>query len=425
MNIRKMFVLLITLILVYIGFQCAFQLVSKGHNVEYTIKTSNVKLKVKEIYTRNEKDERNNYYFEIKDSNDTFTLELFHDFKNRNYVIKDIKYLKTDNYTCIYPIFKTEEQLTDILCIKDHIIYPYQSIKGKDKEIDSFKDSLVEIYTEEQYQNDLTNDIKKEGNTFYRNNLLDKHYLALENYKGLYLFNKKDIYKKMELFKNDQYKKTITAFYENKYITADYNQDYTFNEFYVVDIKTLKQSKVISNQALSLDAYTMGVVENKVYIYDKSKKEQYTVDLKNNTISKVGNTSSGIKVYANGAWKDYSSYDAFENEKTFHEYKVEDEKFEHYDRVDKIGNNLSGYYYLYKKEKDIYKVYKVSVQNLKVRTFLFETTNIENIVYQNDYIYYINGNTINYYKEDTYIKTILMNKELEFNKNLKFGLFIS
>lgn len=424
MNIKKMCLLLITLIIIYIVFQITFQFVSNGHTVEYTIKSDEVKLKVKEIYTRNELNEKNNYYFEISDSEQLFTFQIFEDLKKRNYVIKDIKYFKGEEYVCIYPIFKMTNQLTDILCIKDNILYPYQSIKGTNEEVDLFKESLSEFYREESYENNLKNDLKKDGITIYRNNILKNHYLALETYKGAAIFNKKDIYKKIDLFEKDQYKKDISTFYKNKYITADYNKDYTFNEFYVVDIKTSKQSKIISDNALSLDAYVMGTIEDKIYIYDRSKKEQYAVHLKNNTISKTGNASSGIKIYVNGEWKDYSSYDAYDSKKTFHLYEIEEERFTKFERVDKIGNILSGYYYFYEKEDDVYHVYRASVQNDAVLTYLFDTTNIENIVYEDQYIYYIHKNKINYY-DGLSEKTVLMNKELEFNKNLKFGIYVS
>jgi len=416
MNLKKLFSLLITLIIVYVIFQITFKFVSDGHSVEYTIKNGEVKLNVKEVYTKKEK---SNYYFEISDSNTIFNFQIFDNLKERNYVINEIKYLKANEYTCIYPIFKNKESLTDILCMKDSIIYPYQSIKGINNNIDEFKESLKEYYSEEKYEDNLSNNLKKDGITIYRNNILDNHFLALENYKGISIINKKDINKKIELFENDQYKKEITGFYKSKYIAADYNQGYTFNKFYVVDIKTLKQDKIISNNTLNLDGYTMSTMEDKMYIYDKSNKEQYTVNLKNKSINKVGNASSGIKVYQNGKWNNYSSYDAYDKKTLFNSYKIKDKKYENYERVDKLDN----YYYLYKKDGDLYHVYRLLLQNEKILTYLFDTTNIENIEYVDNYIYYLNKNEIKYY-DNNYIKTVLLNKELEFNDSLKFGIYI-
>lgn len=425
MNIKKMFYLFLSLIVVYLLFQVILKFTSHGHVVNYDLKAEDIKLEIKEVYTRNEKNEENNYYFEIKDKNNTFTFQIFDDLKQRNYVIKEIAYLQGENYTCIYPTFKTKEQLTDILCMKNDIIYPYQTIKGTDEEVDSFKEALKEIYDEGKYQNDLSDTLKKESITIYRKNILSSHFLAVENYKGLYLINTKDIYKKVELLENDQYKKEVTTFYQDKYITADYNQMYTFNEFYVVDIKNGKQSKIISNTSLNLDAYVMGTIDSKVFVYDRSNKEQYSVNLKNNSISKVGNTSSGIQIYENKTWHDFSSYDAYKEKVLFHEYKIKDEKWSQYARVDKIGNQLSGYYYFYEKKNNKYRVYQAPIQNENSKTYLFDTTNLENIVYQEGFIYFMNGTDLCYYNNNTATRTILTNKEFEFNQTLKFGLFIS
>lgn len=417
-----MFSLLIGLIVLYLIFQLSFQFVSHGHTVEYTINADKAKLEVKEVYTRHRKNERDNYYFEIQYKDQLFTIQLFDDLKKRNYVIQDIAFFSNDTYTCIYPTFKGDKQLTDILCMKENIIYPYQTIKGKNKEVDQFKESLKEIYSEEKFKNDLSETLKKESLTIYRNNILPNHFLALENYKGLYLINTKDIYKKVELFENDKYKKEVSHFDKNKYITADYNQSYSFNEFYVVDMKSGKLNKIINHSALSLDAYVMGSVQDKVYIYDRKEKEQYAVDLKNNNIRKIGNTSSGIKVYLDREWKDYSSYDAYEKKTTFTPYRTSEKK-EGFSKIDKVGNTLSGYYYLYQKEKNHYRVYRSPVQHKESLTYLFDTTSMDNIIYEKDYIYFINENDLCYY--DNYsVKKVLTNKEFEFNQSLKFGLFI-
>lgn len=424
MNIKKMFILFVALTVLYFLMQLGFKVSSHGHHVSYNIKTKANKLEVIETYTHHEKNEKDNYYFEIHDDEDTFTFQIFENLKNRNYVIKEIEYLKGEEYSCILPKFKDGKYYTDILCIKDSIIYPYQSIKGLNQEVDEFKESLEE-YSEDKYQEDLKETLKKDTITIYRKNMIDDHYVALENYKGLYLINKKDVYKKIELFSSDQYKRELATFIEGKYIVADYNQAHNFNEFYVLDMKTGKSSKFISNNSLSLDAYVMGTIDGKVYIYDRSKKEQYTVNAKNGNLSKIGDTSSGIQVYENFAWKDYSSYDANKEVTTFSPYKINEEKWASYARVDKVGNKKSGYYYFFKKQDNKYLVYQASVQNTDYLTYLFTTTNIQNIIYDDSYIYFINGKDLYYYNKDTFVRKLVTDKELEFNESLKFGIWIS
>ena len=171
---------------------------------------------------------------------------------------------------------------------------------------------------------------------------------------------------------------------------------------------------------MNFDSYIMGVVENKTYVFDKNNKEQYTINLKNNTLNKVGNTKSGINYYVNGKLKTISSYDALNDKKTFNEYKIENEELNYY-RVDLVNED----YYIYEKDGDFYNVYKVPKENKNLKTYLFKTTDIEDIVYVENDIYFIYQNQINYYNEKTGLKTIIKNKELEYNKALKFNVYYS
>ena len=91
-----------------------------------------------------------------------------------------------------------------------------------------------------------------------------------------------------------------------------------------------------------------------------------------------------------------------------------------YEKVDKIGNKFSGYYYLYEKINGEYKVYRVNTRNINIRKYLFTTTNINNVVYKDDVVYYINKDTIYKYSEKSGNKSILKSSELEFNDNIKF-----
>ena len=103
------------------------------------------------------------------------------------------------------------------------------------------------------------------------------------------------------------------------------------------------------------------------------------------------------------------------NGKTFNNYYTNDIKG--YDKVDKVGN----YYYMYQKENDHYKVYRADIQNKKIKTYLFNTTNPNNIIYLDDTIYYQNKNTFYYYQNASY--KVITNTELEFNNDISFGVY--
>ena len=260
--------------------------------------------------TYHESGERDYYTFEITVDSNSFFFQMLDPNHKKSYVIQDIDYYKGEEYTCIFPHFKTKEVYQPLLCEKEGILYPYHTIKGKSEEVDSFVQTLV--YDATSYKEDKSDGLKKGTLTIYRKNLLKDHYIAVENYKGISLINQKDVYKDVSLFKKDIYMKNMAIFEDDFYLVADYNQKYTFNELYKIDIKSGKKSTIISNAALNLDGYFMGKVEDNVYFFDKSRKEQYNLSLKNEQIRKNGNEDTGIQIYEDGFWKDVSNYSAYQ-----------------------------------------------------------------------------------------------------------------
>lgn len=417
-----MFVLLGILIFIYLLFSFFFKKKGFLKEVEYTIQNETVSFEVKEKITYHEKNEKDSYFFEISVNEKLFPFQMFTLTSYENYKIQKIDFYEDAEYTCIAPSFK-EEDVKPILCKKENILYPYHTIKGENKQVDAFASSVN--YDEASYIENTSNTLKKGTLTIYPEHLMANHYLALENYKGLTLINQKEPYKNIELFTSDKYTKNMALFTSDSYLTADYNAKYSFNEFYLVNIKTGKKETIISNNALNLEGYAMGVIDNKVYFYDKSDKEQYAVSLKNKKISKIGDKTKGVQIYQNQNWQTGSISILEQSKVSFYEEKVVDEENTEFERIDKLGGEKTGIYYFYKREGNIYHVYCAPTLDSTSYIYLFDTTNIENIVYQNQFIYYMNGNAIRYYSPETGSKTVLTNTELAYNKSLKFGLFIS
>lgn len=423
MSIKKMVVLLGILFSFYVILSFLFRKDGICHEVDYKITKENVSFDVKEKLTYHESGERDHYSFEITVDHNSFFFQLFDPNHKKNYIIQDIDYYKGKEYTCIFPHFKTEEVYQPLLCRKEGIVYPYHTMKGKSEEVDSLAQTLAYDFT--PYNEDKSDVLKKGTLTIYRKNLLANHYIAVENYKGISLINQKDVYKDITLFKKDIYMKNMAIFGDDFYLVADYNQKYTFNELFKIDIKNGKESAIISNAALNLDGYFMGKVEDNIYFFDKSRKEQYSISLKNEQIRKNGNQDTGIQIYEDGIWKDVSNYAAYQTKLTFYEEKMAEDKYAEFARVDKVGTDKSGSYYFYKKVGNVYHVYQAPILDDTKRTYLFDTTSIDQIIYQKDFIYYLYDKEIRYYSHLTGVKTVLSNTEFTYNKTLKFGAFIS
>ena len=417
MNVKKLFIMTFILLVIYILIQISFKGLNHGHDIEYELSTDKKKFEIREIFTQNYDDEEDNYYFEISYNDVTFNIHTNYDFKKHNYVISDVYYFENDSYKCIYPVFKTDDIITDVLCKLGNDIENYTNIKGMYADIDEFVLSIVE-YDSSKFLSNEENIISEDSINYYKGNS-NNELIALENYKGIYIIN--DVIDNIKLFSKDIYTKNISGFIDNYYAVANYNNDYDFNEVFVINLDSGKKSVLTRDKSISFDSIYQGAVDNKLYFIDKTNKVQYEVS--NKRISKYGDVDSNIKVYKNNSWNEINFYDATNSEYIMSDYEI-DNTFNNikYAKVDKLGNKMSGYYYLYEKVDSVYRVYKVSVQNINIRKYLFTTTNINNIVYLNDSVYYINKDSIYRYSDNDGNKIVLRSSELEFNNNIKFTI---
>lgn len=419
---KKLYYLLFVLLTLYFSVEISFINFNKGHELEYKIKHNDKLFYIKEIYSQKRKEEINNYYFEIKVDNNLFNYQTFKNYKKENYIIKKIDYFESDNYKCINIKTKKNESISDLICLdNNNIQYFYSTIKGNDKLLDQYA-SLNKI---KKSIDNKKNKIDADPVILYTDNLLDKHYVSLLNYKGVYLINKKDKIKNIKLFENDIYNNRINVINNKFFLTADYNNEYKFHEMYLINIKNGKKDKVISNDNISIDSYINGSVDNEVYLFDKSEKKQYRINTRDKTVSLSGNTSKGITVYTDNKYKVASAYDAYDSNIYFSRYST-NEQIKKYDyvKIDKVGNKLSGYIYIYKKNGKKYDIYRCNIQNKSIFTYIAETDDYNNVSYYKDFIYFKNDLYLKYYQDELGIKTLLKNSEFEFNKTINFGLYV-
>ena len=410
---KKLVKLFIVLIMLYIVIGIFSSLFSKGYETKYKIND----FKITEKRVKMTKNELDNYYFEIEKGDKVFSIQTFKEISKSQKVIENIKYFKNDNYECILPIMKNNMVVSDILCEKDGTYYYYNSLVGKDSELDEFANGMP-VYRKNYKESDK--EIKSDVNITAYDNFEDDLFIGIEYYKGLYILNGRDGYRKEQLFKKDTYTRDLSVFMNGNYVVADYSQKYEFHDFKVINLKTFKSFIITSNKTISMYSYIQGVVDDAFYLIDTSNKLQYEVDLKTKTITIVGNEKNGIKIYDNGKWTKGNMQDAI-NDKVL--FKKEKEKFNgvEYPRVDKTGNELSGYYFIYKKNGNQYDAYRINVQDDTKETYLFSTKNIDEIVYNDDYVVYMDGNLIKYYSDLTGSKKLAEYDEVSFNKSLKFS----
>lgn len=424
---KRLFIMLIILFGFYLALEYSFKIFGPGHEITYEINSENNTLTIEETYTARKKNDLNNYYFKVTINETPFYYQTYHDFKNYDKVITDVKYFKNDKYTCILPIFIKETILFDIKCFDGNEYYFYNSIRGESKSLDEYVETInVKNYSYVQFLPTTGDSIKESHFEFYFDNVLSNNYLGLTTYKGLYVVGggKNDNLDFIPLFTKDVYEQNISSYADKYYVVANYNTEYSFNKFLVVDLTTRKVENLNSRHEISFDSYFQGKVGNRLYLLDRSNKKQFEVDLKTFTVIEYGNVDSGVRIFSNGKWVVEPMSKAISENLIFNnEYEIERNE-EPYYRIDKVGGKTSGYYYYYERKDNKDYVYRSEIKNKDEKTFLFESEKVSDIVYHNDYVYFYNGNDISYYHDSVGIKPLVTNEEYEFNKSLKYSLYI-
>lgn len=423
---KKAFTIVLFLYVLYFTIQILFNFFGSGHNVEYTIKTDDDKeIKVKEKYVSNTKNEIDNYYFEIIVGETTFALQTFENMGKASHVIKEIKYFNNGNNECIFPIFSNRKIVFDVMCIKNNVITYYHNTDKKDEGLNIFVNNLTEYgYDKEQYTNNRAETEARHTATLYTANIQEEHTLFLKQYLGVYIVgpNKTQRLNLFMFWDTDVYKQPLSGFTNKHYIVANYGNKNEINSFYVVNGVSNKQTSVGAPRPISFNSYIQGNDKHILYVFDRDNKIQYEINADNSTMIEVGNEQTGYKYFENGVMTRLT-YEDMKQDRYFKTSIDNDYENSEYTLIEKVGNKLSGFYYLYKKEGTNFKVYRANVQNPEIKTYLFTASQIKNVQYLDNFIYFVDGENIHYYSDHTGYRTIINDRELRFNDTLEFYVF--
>jgi len=386
---------LIFVMLLFFGLKLVFYILNDEHEVKYNIGN----FKINEHYTL--VDGKHSYFYEVENGDFEITFELNKNLRKTSKTIEDIKYY--ENEKCILPIFKNEKVIYDVMCKNENTVYYNYYLKN------NLDLSNVKNYDRKKFEDNAKYQ-KYEVNKIYKENIPENHYLFAENYKGIVLINNE--ISTIKLFNNDIYTKEISTIVDKFYLVANYNEELTFKSFYLVNLINGKQREIRSVTPISFDSYIQGVVDDKVYLYDLDNKVQYEINLETELVTKIA-SNNNIKYY-DGKWKTMTLKEALDK-KTFNLYSSN--KFNEYDKADKIND-----YYVYEKNGNYYNVYLINKENLKQRTFLFQTSDINSVTYFDEYIYFLKDNIYYNYSVNG-IREIIENEEKAFNDTIKFGVY--
>lgn len=388
------------LILILIILILICKMILKIDRISYKVKYNDKDFYVDETF------KNNNYYIEIKHSNTVYPIRIYNNNKKRK-IIDKIYYYKDKTHECLLPIINGKISV-DMMCYKDNILYDYNKVIGDNSKLDDYI-KTIEEYDINKFKDNTSNEKTIGTVKLYRNNDIDKS-VVITTYKGL-IINGMEI----ELFKNDIYNNEISTFIDNYYLTADYDNTYDFDYFYLVNLTSSNIEKIKIKDSISLDSYIQGIVDNKVYLYDKDNENQYEIDVAKKEIKLIA-SGDKVKYYKNNKWETINKLKA--KKELYFDFTTLNNDFTDYDQVIESKD----YYYLLNKNNKNYDLYRVDKNNLEIYKFI--GTIPTNLIYTKDnYLYYEFNNKLYFYSDNLGVRTLLEDTEFSFNNTIKYYIY--
>ena len=399
--VKKIFLIFLALLFIEI----IFYLFKSNHDITYKIKGDKNEYAIHEIFKNNK------YYLEVTIDHDTkISFNYDNKFHKASKILTKVEYYKDDanDLVCIYPVLKRGNYL-NVICSKDNELYYYDYVKDK---INFFIEKLIaKGYSSSSW---IDNDISSKlgSSKIYQNNIPNNTYIYVWKYNGFYTLNYKKI-EQLNVFQKDTYLNKLGTQVNQYYIIPNYDEDYDYSSLYIFNmvnntIRTLKFKKNISQ-----DYYINGVVNNKLYFFDKEKLLQYKVNPRYRSYEIIGNKDAG-GLYYDGKWSTLNIYDFKKAELKFNTEEIIPDELKKYELVYRYKND---YYYF---EDNNFMIYN---DVFKTKTFLFNIGKINNQKFINNDLYFIKGNILYYYNVYNGLHKIMEYEELSFNKVNRYAIY--
>ena len=351
---------LIFLIICSVSIYLIIYFIPKNYNFEYKING----YKVTEKYIK--KDKMYKFIVEKKDKKYEFISDKKYTPSRK--LLKKITEYNNDSTSCI--LLDSKLLNTEIYCLKNgemidyHLtnVIPKKYIKNKELKKLKYKD--IEL------------------------NLVDDKTYFVWNYTGFYKINKNNK-EKINIFEKDIYNLNLSIVLDKYLIIADYDQEYNFNKFKIVNLKNNKIDEFEFDYEISFDSRIIGTYKNKFYLIDNKNKREYEINFKKKKIDVISKNGYG-KIIKNNKFEKIKLNKIITDELEF-------DKNNYYSWNIKNNN-------LYLKQKSIKNDIKVSTKNIK--TIVYST---------NHECYYIAEDKLYKYNFEYGEEKVLEYFELNFN----------
>lgn len=399
---KKIVGFIITLGLIVFVFQFLITFFKNNHIVDYVLISNENKISVHEEYIKDSKVDY--YYFKVNIGDNIFVFDIDNSFNKQKQIVKDIMIYEdlSKDILCISPVYVKNNFDSRVYCSIDKKQYSYNSIKDL-YDLSSFTSTLSNFDN-----NNYENDTNLNGVFNHDNSKIGKdEKIIIYKYNYLQIITNVNN-NSLSFSKYDVYDNKLGILIDNYYVMPSFDNKYEYNSFIIINMKDEKKEVITFDKPLSTQLYINGVVDHKLYIFDKSNLNQYEIDPKNKSYRIVGNKDTKGQYYDGSKWFNKNIYDFIGREIKFGvniPIKVE---YEGVYETDK-------FYYYYTVDGNFYKVYK---KDINKSIYLFQYDNVKEVKVVNDNVYFISDNAL-YRFNDYRIDKLVINYEFLYNyKNI-------
>lgn len=321
----------------------------KDYELIYNINSYNIK----ESYSKKDKA----YYLNIYDDSTNYSFFLKRKYSKKRKLLENIDIYTDDEKTCVKPIVKNET--FQYVCNKDNDYFMYLS----NSLIESDKEKIDSI---DVYNKDFT-------------------YFIFDGYGVKNVVTKK----KIHFFNNEHYENALSYKGDNFILFANYDDERVFNKFYLIDKESEDYFEIVNeNYEISYDSYFLGMVKNKVYLFDKKNMKEYSIDIKKRVIKLISKGDKGL------------FYDLGFDEVLLSKLKYETNLF-----------NTGSLVYYEINNSTLYKKYNNSVNRIKITDYSVKTI----VSASDEEIFYISDDSLFSYNDTSGNTLLLTNFDWKFN----------
>ena len=416
---KKGFPILLIIAILGLILQVVITIFITDKSAEYVILTEDNEYKITE--SLEVVDDVSFYDFSITDKNgDYYLLSMSDDFNKQSEIILDVKYFKSNEVTCIFPIYR-RDKTGDVSCLYKGETVSYSYLKQINN-VDI--DSIVSKLKEENYNhNSWDRKVPEKVNMFsdsrgidvYQDNILEDYIFIIWRYKGIYLLkHDKSLIK--DYIEYDVYDNTLSALVGKYYVSAvKRTNEFRISELVYYNTKDLGKGKIELLDATSNNFYFNGVYKDKLYMTDVGVGKQYAIDPKFEKVTIAGSSQSDFMKVANGKVERVKA-EEFLAEPVYFTDTVSNEKIS---AKYGIGTEIykdRNFYYFRTSDGSVYRTYEKDVEKAEL---LFKFSNLVDWKVINGDIMAVAGDTVYLYTDDEGLIPIAVNSELNYNhKNI-------